>query len=339
MRMKPVVSVATITYNHEPFIRGCIEGILMQKTTFPFELVIGEDCSTDGTREIVLDYAKKYPEIIRVVTSESNVGGRKNVNRTIFACQGEFLAVCEGDDYWIDPLKLQKQYDAIIKYAAVLITHSTMVVFYQDGKTTSELKIRRARDESGFLDFADIITSKALFHTSSFFLRSEILKNLPEWYYQAPVGDLPIKVISAYLGKIYYIDEIMSVYHKGVSGSYTEHKRVSLIQEDDWRADHEKDFMQMYINIDEYTKHQYADIIRDVIKGRLLYYYEISGNLDFLPALGLQGEDFKRIALLTRLLSPGRRRKVLGKIVTRKIEDYLKGAESTKKIDQESNSI
>jgi glycosyltransferase involved in cell wall biosynthesis len=301
----------------------------MQKTSFPFEFVIGEDCSTDGTREIVLDYAKRYPGIIRVITSGTNVGGKANSVRTQLACQGEYIAYCEGDDYWIDPLKLQKQYEAIIKYGAVMVTHSTFVVFYHDGKIDFEPKIRRARNESGFLDIKEILESKALIHTSSFFLRSDILKSLPDWYDQAPVGDLPIKVISAYSGKIYFIDEIMSVYCKGISGSYTERKRTSIFQEDGWRADHEKDFLQMYRNIDEYTKYQYTDLIRDVIKGRLLNYYYIIGNLDFLPSIGLQKKDFKRIAVLVRLLPQGLQRKVLRKIVIRKIGDYLQGLEGT----------
>ena len=109
--MEPLVSIEIITYNHAPFIRQCIEGVLMQKTTFPYELVIGEDCSTDGTREIVLDYAQKYPEIIRVITSESNVGAFENEKRAYFACRGKYIAICEGDDYWTDPDKLQKQVD------------------------------------------------------------------------------------------------------------------------------------------------------------------------------------------------------------------------------------
>jgi len=98
-----------ITYNHEPYITQAIEGVLMQKTDFPFELVIGEDCSTDGTRERVLAYQKKYPGIIRVITSKQNVGMKKNGRRTEQACNGKYIAFCEGDDYWHNPNKLQLQ--------------------------------------------------------------------------------------------------------------------------------------------------------------------------------------------------------------------------------------
>ena len=108
---EPLVSVKMITYNHAPYIAQAIEGVLQQKTNFPFELVIGEDCSTDGTREIVFEYQEKYPDIIRVITSDKNVGMKKNGYRTTKACRGKYVAFCEGDDYWHHPDKLQKQVD------------------------------------------------------------------------------------------------------------------------------------------------------------------------------------------------------------------------------------
>jgi len=110
---EPLVSVKMITYNHAPYIAQAIEGVLQQKTNFPYELVIGEDCSTDGTRQIVFDYQKKYPAIIRVITSDQNVGMSKNSHLTTKACRGKYVAFCEGDDYWHHPDKLQKQADCL----------------------------------------------------------------------------------------------------------------------------------------------------------------------------------------------------------------------------------
>ncbi|MBI5582153.1 MAG: glycosyltransferase [Deltaproteobacteria bacterium] len=107
----PLVSVKMITFNHAPFIAQAIEGVLNQDTSFPFELVIGEDCSADGTGEIVHHYQKKYPDIIRIVTSDQNVGMKKNSYRTTKACKGTYIAFCEGDDYWHHPGKIQKQVD------------------------------------------------------------------------------------------------------------------------------------------------------------------------------------------------------------------------------------
>ena len=112
----PVVSVHMITYNHEAFIRQAIDGVMMQKTDFEVELVIGEDCSQDKTREICFEYQKKYPDKIRVLWWHENVskfGG--NSRRVMARLRGEYVAYCEGDDYWTDPLKLQKQVDVLRK--------------------------------------------------------------------------------------------------------------------------------------------------------------------------------------------------------------------------------
>jgi glycosyltransferase involved in cell wall biosynthesis len=108
----PLVSVLMITYNQANYIAAAIEGVLNQEVPFQYELVIGEDCSTDGTREIVSTYQKNHPEIIRVITSDRNVGMVRNFFRTSRACTGAFLAFCEGDDYWHrrDKLQLQVQY-------------------------------------------------------------------------------------------------------------------------------------------------------------------------------------------------------------------------------------
>lgn len=108
---RPLLSIVTITYNHELFIAKTIEGVLMQQVNFPMEFIIAEDCSTDNTKKIVLDYANLYPELIKVITSENNVGAVANERRAMLAARGKYIAFCEGDDYWTDPLKLQKQVD------------------------------------------------------------------------------------------------------------------------------------------------------------------------------------------------------------------------------------
>jgi len=105
----PLVSVLMITYNHERYIGAAIEGVINQKTDFPFELIIGEDCSPDNTRAVALDYQKRYPHIIRVIVSDRNVGMHLNSKRMEKRVRGEYIAVCEGDDRWSDQTKLQKQ--------------------------------------------------------------------------------------------------------------------------------------------------------------------------------------------------------------------------------------
>lgn len=114
---KPLVSICSITYNHAPYIRQCLDGFLMQKTNFPFEIIINDDCSTDGTTEIIKEYAAKYPDLIKPIFHDENQyqkGVRGMFAKFVFPkAQGKYLALCEGDDYWIDPLKLQKQVDIL----------------------------------------------------------------------------------------------------------------------------------------------------------------------------------------------------------------------------------
>jgi glycosyltransferase involved in cell wall biosynthesis len=131
---EPLVSVMMITYNHAPFIAQAIQGVLHQKVNFPLELVIGEDCSTDGTREIVLEYQKKFPDIIRGITSDKNVGGRKNAHRTGKECRGKYIAYCEGDDYWHHPSKLQKQADYLESHPECGLVYSSYDVYHVRAK-------------------------------------------------------------------------------------------------------------------------------------------------------------------------------------------------------------
>jgi glycosyltransferase involved in cell wall biosynthesis len=120
----PLVSVQMITYNHRHYIAQAIEGALQQQTSFPFEIVIGEDCSTDGTREIVFDYQRRFPTMIRVITSDRNVGSYANQRRVQAASAGKYLAYCDGDDFWHDPRKLQRQVDYLETHPECSLVHT-----------------------------------------------------------------------------------------------------------------------------------------------------------------------------------------------------------------------
>jgi len=138
----PLVSVCMVTYNHAPYIAQAIEGVLQQETSFPIELIIGEDCSTDRTREIVLNFQRKYPNIIRVITSLKNVGANKNVERTRIACRGKYIAFCDGDDYWHDPYKLRKQVDYLEDHPKCGLVYSSYDVHHCKSNKTIKDFIR-----------------------------------------------------------------------------------------------------------------------------------------------------------------------------------------------------
>ena len=136
--MEPLVSISCITYNHAPYIKQCLDGFLMQKTTFPFEVLLHDDASTDGTTEIIKDYAQKYPEIIKPLYEEENqwIKGRRGSAEFNFPrARGKYIALCEGDDYWIDENKLQMQVDFLEKNPEFGMCYTKARQFYQINNT------------------------------------------------------------------------------------------------------------------------------------------------------------------------------------------------------------
>ena len=136
----PLVSIVCITYNHGPYIRQAIDSFLMQKTDFPYEIILADDSSTDGTGAICEEYATKYPDKVHYLSTEKNVGGVENERRAIEEARGEYVALCEGDDFWIDPKKLQKQVDFLDAHPDYSVTwtryekyHQTKDTYQSDG--------------------------------------------------------------------------------------------------------------------------------------------------------------------------------------------------------------
>jgi glycosyltransferase involved in cell wall biosynthesis len=125
-----MVSIACITYNHEKFIAKALEGFVSQKTSFKLEIIIADDNSTDGTPKIIKEYHTKYPDLIRPVLRDVNIGSRRNALETLNMCKGDYIALCEGDDYWIDNKKIQKQVEFLEKnHDFVMCTHNVKVEF------------------------------------------------------------------------------------------------------------------------------------------------------------------------------------------------------------------
>ena len=224
----PVVSVHMITYNHEPYIRQAIEGVMMQKTDFEFELVIGEDCSQDKTREICFEYQKKYPDRIRVLWWHENVsklGGNGRRNRA--HCRGEFIAFCEGDDYWNDPYKIITQVNLFESHPDVhFIVHKTG---NYDIKGNRLGFIPRSKMESGIYRREDVVPSLIetyLFHTTSYMFKTEEYKkyceNLPLFAKEMSVGDYALQLYFSNLGNIIFLNKEMSAHVHNVPGSWTD---------------------------------------------------------------------------------------------------------------------
>lgn len=212
---KPIVSVKTLTYNHAPYIKQCIEGVLMQKTDFKFEFVIGEDFSSDGTREICEEYAKNYPDTIKLIISDSNVGARVNSIRTRESCSGKYMAFCEGDDYWTDPYKLQKQVDFLEANSDYDMVHTNCNYFDNNTKMLSRSPFDKSYIlKEGFL-FNELIKYNRIC-TLTACVRHNIIKSyikdvnpdIREW----KMGDYPIWLYLSCNSKIKYFDDNTACY-------------------------------------------------------------------------------------------------------------------------------
>lgn len=213
------ISVCIITYNQEKYIAQAIEGALFQQTNFDYELVVGEDCSTDCTKEIILSYQSRHPEKIRLLTTEQNLGMMENFTRAIEACQGQYIALCEGDDYWTDPCKLQKQVD-------FLDSNPEYSMCFHKSVTANEIN----PDEGGFvypaftedsdLTLEDILTSNPAF-TASVVFKKKYLEPLPNWFQNSPFGDWAVYLLVSRFGKIRYLNECMSVYRIHTGGVHS----------------------------------------------------------------------------------------------------------------------
>lgn len=217
---EPLVSVKMITYNHAPFITQAIEGVLQQKTTFPFELVIGEDCSTDGTREIVFEYQKKYPYIIRVISSDKNVGMKNNGLRVIKACCGKYLAFCEGDDYWQSPYKLQKQVDYLERHPECgLVFTDWDIYLHRAKKIVKKFNYGRGFRSPMHLTIEQIIGKEgAAVTTCTVMTRRNLVEQVIDgdpYLHQNEkflMGDLQLFAELALISKVTYYPESLSTY-------------------------------------------------------------------------------------------------------------------------------
>ena len=221
----PLVSIRCTTYNHEPYIRDAIEGFLMQETDFPFEVVIHDDASTDGTADIIREYEERYPNLIKPIYQVENQYSKEGKPTTRILnkkMRGEFVAVCEGDDYWTDPGKLQIQIDAMRKYPECDICFHSATMKYQD-KSRPDKIFGRPRKESGIIPLGEVIRGGGEFMpTASIVLKKDILENLPEWYYTtAPIGDLFWQIYGSKRGGALFIDRNMAVYRAMAPGSWS----------------------------------------------------------------------------------------------------------------------
>src|SRR5579875_2399908 len=229
---RPSVSVLMISYNHEKYIRQAVDSVLSQKTDFPYEIVIGEDCSTDGTRQILLEYRERYPDKIKLILHTPNVGAMRNQVLALNACKGKYIAVLEGDDYWTDENKLQKQIDFMESAPDVLLCGHNGDQLEPDGILSNEIK---AKKWYSFEDFAaygcPVKTMSIVFRNIDEFKRCFE----QDWIYNLSGGDQLIFFTATKNNKVHILEDNMGVYRKQPGGSWAmiaNRKRLDALYND-----------------------------------------------------------------------------------------------------------
>ena len=218
-----IVSIVCLTYNHEQYIHDCLNGFLKQKTTFPFELLIHDDCSFDKTTDIIREYEAKYPNIIKPIYQKDNQyskGKNPAIEFLYPICTGKYIALCEGDDYWTDPYKLQKQVD-------FLETHEDVSMCFHDAKIIYSAENRigsfRRYSNNQYVPVEDLIIGGGGFcPTASLVFRTQYIQyGYPDFCINCHTGDFPLQLYLSTKGKIFYFSEEMSAYRHTTSGSWS----------------------------------------------------------------------------------------------------------------------
>lgn len=224
---KPRVSVAMVTYNQEEFLAEAIESVLAQDFE-DWELVIGEDCSTDNTLAVATSYEAAHPDRIRVLRDKANLGGRNNWIRTVRACRGEFLANLDGDDFWSDSTKLSQQAAWLDRHSECALVFSPTLLDKQSFGLPPTVHYPPKRQE--FYDLEDLLWGNFI-GSGSVLWRELDVESLPDWFQSVPVGDWPLHVLCAQKGRIGYIDEVMSVHREHDAGVWSKLSNLARVQQ------------------------------------------------------------------------------------------------------------
>lgn len=237
MQHKPTVSVCIFAYNHEKYLAEALDSVLSQKVNFEYELIIGEDYSTDSTLKIAQTYQASYPSLIKIVQSghtkkleiNGQATGRYNFLNVLSVCQGSYIALLDGDDYWVDPNKLQKQVDFLEQHKEYsFIFHNVYLDNLNSGVSGD---IRQTYHPSYFLDkngLDELLLIHNIVPTSAVVLRNNMPKKFPDIFYKVQIGDWPFQIFNLNFGQVKYMEDVMGVYRIG-GGIWSKKNRVAQL--------------------------------------------------------------------------------------------------------------
>ncbi len=303
----PLVDINLVTYNHEKFIAQAIESVLEQETDFEYRLIIGDDCSTDNTQQIIRKYAQQYPRRIQVLLNREHRGieHKDRVGIEVFRLnKAKYVALLDGDDYWTAPDKLQKQVEFLEARPECAICFHNVEMFHENH--IGEPRNMCPPEQKRFSTLEDLIRGIAI-PTCSIMFRRGVIEKLPGWFHEIKMGDWALNILIAQFGSAGYLSDVMAAYRVHESGEWS---RLSLIQ----KAQETINFFQQ---LDEHLKFQYHRLFKRGISKSYLdlaLEYDKAGETVRARECALKSISLRpfekdipsrlRLKLLTRLCAP-----------------------------------
>lgn len=307
--MAVVISVCVISYNQELYIKKCLDSIIEQKLDCQFELIIRDDGSQDKTPILIQEYADKYPDIIKNLSEQKNIGANSNLLTTFSASRGNYIAVCEGDDFWTDKLKLQKQLDQARRLQDVdFFTHPASI------GTEVQVKSKKWPCQlSEFFTLGDILRGFGQFApTSSYFFCRDALVFLPTWFTKAPIGDFFMELYLTGRKNGYASSDVMSHYRTASVGSWDDQISNDSSGQKGVRAYR---LIKIYLKKASFDFPEYQDYFKkrlEYINFAIAHQYMKSGNyLNFLLYINKAGVGICSIGPSARILFYFRKIKII----------------------------
>ncbi|HEX2042310.1 MAG TPA: glycosyltransferase [Acidimicrobiales bacterium] len=246
------LSVCLITYNHEAYVRTALESVLDQEVDFPLEIVVADDASVDGTVSIIEEYRAKHPDLINPVGDGTHRGVTGNFAKGLRACQGEYIALLEGDDYWTDSEKLSSQVAFLDRHPECALSFHPVTAVDDGGRPLSYNPFPTFHRT--FFELKDLLTAGSFVPTGSIVLRNGLFEPLPQWFFDVPIADFPLNVLMARHGRIARMGKSMGAWRLHGGGSFSSRTN----------ADRCGEVVRMYDYIDGELGHAYSRLITGV---------------------------------------------------------------------------